>query len=88
MKNISFCRHTLPLSSKDTADFLLFGDKLFDSISCYLLHPVDNKELRCARSDSCVGINGVLEYAKKKSAIAAYSEELDPDLKRIQISMA
>ncbi|KAI4459370.1 transposable element-related [Holotrichia oblita] len=39
---------SLPKSASDTADFLLFGDKIFDSVNGSRVKPLAGKTLRCA----------------------------------------
>ncbi|KAI4455599.1 hypothetical protein MML48_9g00005385 [Holotrichia oblita] len=39
---------SLPKSASDTADFLLFGDKIFDSVNGSRIKPLAGKTLRCA----------------------------------------
>jgi hypothetical protein len=89
----------VPESAVDTADFLLFVDKLFDSVNGSSINPINGKLLRCAVKtnsphlqfweEALKVLNSVKCISKKKKCICSpQCGKLDPYCQGLTIFVA
>lgn len=71
---INIGKDCLPNSASDTADFLLFGDKLFDSVNGQTVEPHQGNLLRCAVRDSSQHVDFWYEAIKVLQTVKFFND--------------
>lgn len=71
---ISLGNECLPNRAADTADFLLFGDKLLDSVNGQTVEPHQGNLLRCAVRDCSQHVNFWYEAIKVLQSVKFFND--------------